>query len=96
MAWIKRKWTPHEAEEWTKEDWIAVILSPFCYILVTMGLAMALFLLPLGFLLLGVGLLLTVVTFWVIEPKLKVVSTDYEKRQRQYLQDLEDLQRWKH
>ncbi|MDZ7260578.1 MAG: hypothetical protein ONB05_00460 [candidate division KSB1 bacterium] len=94
MAWIKRNWTPREADEWTKEDWLAVVLSPFSYILITMGLAMTLFLQPLGYILLALGILITVLMFWIIDPKLSVISADYEKKQRQYLEDLEHIQRW--
>ena len=94
MAWIRRNWTPHEADEWTREDWIAIVLSPFCYVLITMGLAMTLFLLPLGYILLAVGVVLTVVVFWVIDPKLSVLSAEYEKKQREYLGNLEQIQRW--
>lgn len=94
MAWIKRNWDPHEADEWTREDWIAVILSPFSYILITMGLAMSLFLIPLGFLLLSLGILITVILFWVIDPKMSALSSDYEKKQISYLKELEQIQRW--
>jgi len=94
MGWIRRTWTAHEADNWTKEDWIAIILSPFCYIFITFGLAMALFLLPLGFVLLAIGLIFTVIVFWVIDPKLDVLSTEYEKKQREYLKSLEQTQRW--
>ena len=94
MALFKKDWTPHQADEWTKEDWIAVVLSPFSYILITMGGAMSLFLLPLGFVLLAVGIIITVVMFKVIGPKLNVLSSEYEKKQRAYLKDLEKIQRW--
>ncbi len=94
MSFIRRKWTPHEADEWRKEDWIAVVISPFSYILITMGLAMSLFLLPLGFLLLGIGIVITFFMFWVIDPKLSVISEEYEKKQKQYLEELESIQRW--
>jgi hypothetical protein len=94
MALIKRQWTPHEADEWTKEDWIAVIISPFSYILICMGLAMTLFLQPLGYILLGIGLVITVFMFWVIGPKLTVISSDYEKKQKQYLEELDTIQKW--
>ena len=94
MGWIRRKWTPHEADEWSKEDWIAVVLSPFCYILVTMGLAMSLLLQPLGYLLLAVGVFVTFLVFWVIDPKIRVISADYETKQREYLKELEQQQRW--
>jgi hypothetical protein len=94
MAWIKRKWTPHEADTWTKEDWIAIVLSPVSFIFITFGLAMSLFLLPLGFLLLAIGIIVTVFLFWVIDPKLDVISEEYEHKQREYLADLEKIQTW--
>ena len=94
MAWLKRRWTAHDADEWTKEDWIAIVLSPFCYIFVTMGLAMSLFLQPLGFLLLAVGVVFTIIVFWVMDPKLSALSSGYEKKQRKYLKELEQIQRW--
>ena len=94
MSLIKRNWTPDEADEWTKEDWYAIIISPFSYILITIGLAMSLFLLPLGFILLGIGIVLTIIMFYIIDPKLKAVSEGYEKKQREYLKDLEKIQRW--
>ena len=94
MAWIKRKWAPHEADEWTKEDWIAVVISPFSYILITMGLAMSLFLQPLGYILLAIGIVITALMFWVIDPKLSALSEDYEKKQHEYLKELEEIQRW--
>lgn len=91
---IRRKWTPHEADEWTKEDWIAIVISPFSYILITIGVAMSLFLLPIGFIFLGIGIVLTALMFFVIDPKLKAVSEGYEKKQMEYLTDLERMQRW--
>ncbi len=94
MAFIKRKWTAREADEWTKEDWIAIVLSPLSYIFITMGLAMALFLLPLGFILLALGIIFAAIMFWVINPKLDVISSDYEKKQKKYLDELEEIQRW--
>jgi hypothetical protein len=94
MAWIKRSWSAHAADEWTKEDWIAVVLSPLCYIFVTMGLAMTLFLLPLGFFILAVGIVLTIIVFWVMDPKISALSSGYEKKQREYLKELEQIQRW--
>ena len=94
MGLIKREWQANEADEWTKEDWIAIIISPFSYVLICMGLAMSLFLLPAGFFLLAVGIVITVVMFVIIDPKLRAVSSDYEQKQREYLKDLERIQRW--
>ncbi len=94
MAFFRRTWTPHEADDWTKEDWFAIIISPFSYVLITLGVAMSLFLLPLGFLFLGLGIVLTAAMFWVIDPKLKAISESYERKQREYLRELEKYQRW--
>lgn len=94
MASIKRSWTPHEADEWTKEDWIAIVLSPISFILITFGLAMSLFLLPAGFIMLIIGIIITAFMFWVIDPKLDVISEDYEHKQKEYLDGLERIQRW--
>ncbi len=43
MAFIRRKWTPEDADEWTKEDLIASILSVLTYVTLSIGLALALF-----------------------------------------------------
>jgi sensor histidine kinase YesM len=94
MGLIKRSWEPHEAEEWTREDWIAIVLSPLSYIFLTIGLAMSIFLLTTGFVFLILGIIMIVIMFWVIDPKIKTISTEYEKKQRQYLEDLEHIQRW--
>jgi len=94
MPWIRRDWTPHEAEEWTREDWIAIVLSPLSYILITFGLAMSLFMLPAGFVLLALGIAAAIGMFRAIGPKLGVISQEYESRQRDYLQELEQIQRW--
>ena len=36
---IRRTWTPEEAEGWSREDWIAIVLSPAVYALIIMGVA---------------------------------------------------------
>ena len=94
MAFIKREWTPHEADEWTKEDWFTVVLSSLSYILITMGLSMSLFLLPMGYILLALGIIAAILMFWIINPKMDAISGEYEKKQREYLNELEKIQRW--
>lgn len=94
MAFIKRHWKPHEAEEWTKEDWFAIILSPLCYIFITFGLALSLFMLTVGYIMLAIGIIITALMFWIIDPKLDVISDEYEGKQKEYLDDLEQIQRW--
>lgn len=94
MSWIKRKWTAQEAERWTKEDYLTFVLSPLVYILLAIGVAMSLLLLWYGWVLLGLAVLLLLVMVWIIDPKLKAVSGDYEARQRRYLEELEKISRW--
>lgn len=94
MSLIKRNWTPAEAEEWTKEDWVAIVLSPLAYVALTLGVALSFLLLWWGFLILGIGAILTILMHWVIDPKLKEISEDYEKKQKHYLEELERSVRW--
>ncbi|MCK4640818.1 MAG: hypothetical protein KAU06_05740 [Candidatus Marinimicrobia bacterium] len=49
MAIIKRHWTPEAADEWRKEDWIAIVLSALSYVLLTVGSALSFLLLTSGF-----------------------------------------------
>lgn len=93
---IKRNWTPQEADEWRKEDWIAIVISPLCYILLTLGTALTIFMLVSGYVMLGVGIVLTILLHWVIDPKLKAISSEYETKQQQYLTELEAKVRWEH
>jgi hypothetical protein len=91
---IRRTWTPEEADAWSREDWIAIVLSP-----VIMGLGMVgaanLFLgRASGAWQLVLGTALGLVMFWVIDPKLRAVSVDYEAQQAKYLERLEKRMRW--
>lgn len=95
MAFIRREWTPADADEWTKEDWYTIVISPLAYILLTIGTALSLMLFPIGYITLAAGIVLTVLMHWIIDPKLKVVSGEYEKRQREYLDELERAARWR-
>ncbi len=95
MALIKRHWTPEEAEEWTAEDVIVWILSPLSYALISVGTALAIFLKASGFIMLGAGIAVTWIMFAIADPKLKVISTEYEKKQKEYLIRLERITRWK-
>jgi hypothetical protein len=94
MKWIKRNWTPAEADNWTKEDWFVIIISPLAYIFLMIGIGLSLLLLWYGFLILAVGIGLTVAMHWIIDPKLKMISTEYERKQKAYLEQLENSVRW--
>lgn len=94
MSFINRNWTPETADEWKKEDYISILLSSLSYIFLMIGTALAFLLLPIGFILLGIGIVLSLLMFWVIDPKLKVISTKYEKKQKDYLLKLDEIQKW--
>ena len=91
---IRRTWTPGEADEWTKEDWIAVVISVASYILLMIGTALAFLLNVWGFIILVLGIITTYLMHWIIDPKLKMVSEEYEKKQHDYLENLERKVRW--
>jgi len=94
MSWIKKHWTPEEADNWTKEDYISFVLSPLIYILIAIGVAFSLLLRWYGWVILGISVILLVIMLKIIDPKLKAVSEDYEEKQKQYLEDLEKITRW--
>jgi hypothetical protein len=91
---IKRNWSAAEADEWTKEDWITIVISPIAYMLVMIGIALSCLLLWIGFLTLAGGIFLIVLMHWVIDPKLKAISDEYEDQQKTYIQSLERRVRW--
>lgn len=94
MGLIKRTWTADEADHWTKEDYITFVISPLVYVLLMVGTALSLLLLWYGFLILALGIVLLLVMIWIIDPKLKAISEDYEVKQKHYLEDLEKIERW--
>lgn len=94
MPLIRRTWTPTAADEWTREDWFAIVLSPLAYIGLAVGVTLSILLLKVGFLILGGAVILTALMHWIINPKLKTISEDYEKKQKQYLEELEKIERW--
>ncbi len=94
MVLIRRKWTPAAADEWAREDWITIVLSPLAYIGLAVGVALSCLLLTTGFVVLGISVVLIVLMHWVIDPKLKTISEEYEKKQKSYLEQLERSVRW--
>jgi Na+/proline symporter len=91
---IKRDWSPEDADEWTREDWMAIVLSPLSYVALMVGLALAILKLWIGVVVLAFGLACAAVMYWVIDPKLRAISAEYEKRQKEYLDGLEKIVRW--
>ena len=94
MGWIRTEWTAAEADEWTKEDWLAIVISPIVYFILTVGVALACLLMWQGYVMTAIGLVLTYVLHKIIDPKLKAISEEYESKQREYLDELEAKTRW--
>lgn len=92
---LRRDWRPEQAESWTKEDWVAIIISPLAYALLMIGLALLLFLRLDGLIIFLLGVATTIFLHFVIDPKLKAISSEYEKKQREYLNRLELVVRWR-
>jgi len=92
---LRREWKPEEAESWTREDWLAIVISPVAYALLMIGLARLLFLRVDGLIIFLGGVVATVLLHLVIDPKLKAISSEYEKKQREYLRRLELVVRWR-
>jgi hypothetical protein len=91
---LKRHWTPQQADNWTKEDWIAIFLSPLAYFLIALGVAGSLLMQLWGLVTLVFGIASITIMYYVIDPKLKKISSEYEKRQKAYLLELEKQARW--
>jgi SSS family solute:Na+ symporter len=92
---IRRSWTAEQADNWTREDWIAVILSPLVFAALMIGVTRLLLLRPDGFWLVLGAVLGAGVIYWVIDPKLRAVSSEYEAKQVRYVEQLEDRLRWR-
>jgi Na+/proline symporter len=91
---IRRSWTPKQAEDWTREDWIAIILSPLVFAALMIGVTKILLLQPGGILLVAGAVVGTLLIYWVIDPKLRAVSVEYENQQARYVAELESRLRW--
>lgn len=94
VLFIRRNWSPVSAQDWTREDWIAILLSPLVYAGLLFGLTQLLLLRPFGFALLTASILGAVAIYWVIDPKLRAVSTEFEASQARFLDQVEARSRW--
>jgi hypothetical protein len=94
MSFIRRDWTPREADEWTREDTITVIISPLIYMMILVGGAMSALMMPAGFAIFGLGIVLLLLMIRIINPKLTAISKGYEEKQKGYIEELERKIRW--
>ncbi len=92
---IRRHWTAEEAQEWSREDWIAIVLSPVVYGCVLFGLVRLFLLQPSALWLLLAAVVGSLTIYWVIDPKLRAVSVEYEKQQSDYAAAMEKRIRWR-
>jgi antibiotic biosynthesis monooxygenase (ABM) superfamily enzyme len=93
MSWIRRRWSPEAADEWTREDFIGIVFSVISYVAIAIGVPLAFFG-WLGWLLVIIGLVSMGLMYYVIDPKLRAISSEYEKRQKHYLEELDRKVRW--
>jgi hypothetical protein len=91
---IRRSWTPEQADHWTREDWIAIVLSPLIFAGMMIGLTKLLILQWTGLWFLILSVLAMGLLYWVIDPKMRAVSHEYEEQQQRYLERLEQSMRW--
>ncbi len=94
MPIIRRKWTAGEADGWSREDTIAVIVSPVIYVMLMVGCALSALRITAGYIVLIAGIALLLLLVFVIDPKLAAVSREFEKKQKDYLEELDRKIRW--
>jgi len=41
-----------------------------------------------------IGILSALIMYWIIDPKLRSISAEYEKNEKDYLLQLEEIQKW--
>jgi hypothetical protein len=73
---------------------MVIALSPVVMAFFMLGVASLLVLRPGGILLTSLAILGTLAIYWIIDPKLRAVSAQYEQRQATYLEELERGVRW--
>ena len=90
-ALVRRRWSAAEAESWTREDWFVIVLSPLVLACLMIGVTWSLLLRVEGFFVLAAALVGMVLLWWIIDPKMRAVSAEYEERQSRYILENEAL-----
>ncbi len=91
---IRRAWTAEDADAWSREDWMAIVISPVVMALGMIGSANLFLGRFSGVVQLALAAGLGGLMFWIIDPKLRAVSTEYERQQARHLERLEQKMRW--
>ena len=85
----------NSTKEWSGIDLLACILSAVSYISILAGVTLLLLNQGSGYLLTALALISAAVMFLIIDPKLRRISADYEKKQKEYLEELDRIIEWK-
>jgi solute:Na+ symporter, SSS family len=94
FGFIRRSWTPDSANRWSREDVIAAVFSALGYLFIIVGGTLSILGSMIGYVTLGLGITASAFMYWVIDPKLRAVSADYEEQQKEHLARLESITRW--
>ncbi|MEA1996088.1 MAG: hypothetical protein U9N45_00535 [Gemmatimonadota bacterium] len=81
-------------KEWSTDDLMACILSPLAYLNITAGVALLLLNHWAGYVMTINGVAFSVALFYIINPKLSAVSAKFEKKQKEYLEELDKIIGW--
>jgi hypothetical protein len=91
---IRRRWTAEEAQTWSREDWIAIVLSPFVFAGILFGVTGMLLMRAAGFWTALAAAAGGAIMYYAVDPKLRAVSTEYGTRQAGYLNEVERRSDW--
>ena len=70
---------------------MVIVLSPLVLAGLMIGVTWSLLLRPGGFIVLAAAIAGTGLIWWIIDPKLRAVSAEYEARQSRYIEENEAL-----
>ena len=80
--------------EWSRDDLLACILSGLAYFNVLAGTALLFLNQWVGWVMTGITVLQVWLMYVTIDPKLKMVSGAFEKKQQEYLEELDKMIEW--
>ena len=81
-------------KEWSREDLLACILSALAYVNCLAGIALPVMNQWTGYALTAITVAQVVTMYYIIDPKLRKVSDDFEKKQQEYLEELDKIVEW--
>lgn len=91
---MRRNWCESDADQWTREDIVAAAFSFLSYFTAAVGIPLLILQRIEGYVLCAVAVILAILLFFIITPKLNAVSASYEEKQREYIKRIEEEQRW--